>query len=79
MITSFIGNSVIAVNGEENVDLENTQLYKKASKSSLTYDKTILYGPCCLSRLTVFIKVHLIFICSIIAKKNAHFPHDLVF
>ena len=29
--------------------------------------------------LTVFIKVHLVFICSIAAKKNAHFPHDLGF
>ena len=30
------GNSVIAVNGDENVDLENTQFYKKASRPSLT-------------------------------------------
>ena len=30
------GNSVIAVNGDEKVDLENTQLYQKASRSSLT-------------------------------------------
>ena len=29
-------NSVIAVDGDENVDLENTQLYKKASRPSLT-------------------------------------------
>ena len=36
------GNSVIPVNGDESVDLENTQLYKKASTSSLTYVKTIL-------------------------------------
>ena len=31
-------NSVIPVNGDESVDLENTQLYKKASRSSLTYN-----------------------------------------
>ena len=31
------------------------------------------------SQLAIFIKVHLIFICSITAKKNAHFPHDLGF
>ena len=31
-----LGNSVIAVNGDEKVDLENTQLYQKASRSSLT-------------------------------------------
>ena len=31
------GNSVIAVNGDENVDLENNQLYKKASRPSVTY------------------------------------------
>ena len=30
------GNYVIAVNGDEKVDLENTQLYQKASRSSLT-------------------------------------------
>ena len=30
------GNSVIAVNGDENVDLENTELYKKAFRPSLT-------------------------------------------
>ena len=30
------GNSVIAVNSDEKVDLENTQLYQKASRSSLT-------------------------------------------
>ena len=30
------GNSVIAVNGDEKVDSENTQLYQKASRSSLT-------------------------------------------
>ena len=30
------------VNGDESVDLENTQLYKKASRSSFTYVKTIL-------------------------------------
>ena len=30
------GNSVIAVNGDENVDLENTQLHKKVYRSSLT-------------------------------------------
>ena len=30
------GNSVIAVNGDEKVDLENIQLYQKASRSSLT-------------------------------------------
>ena len=29
-------NSVIAVNGDEKIDLENTQLYQKASRSSLT-------------------------------------------
>ena len=28
--------SLIAVNGDEKVDLENTQLYQKASRSSLT-------------------------------------------
>ena len=33
---SISGNSVIAVNGDENVDLENTRLYKKASRPSLT-------------------------------------------
>ena len=27
---------VIAVNGDEKIDLENTQLYQKASRSSLT-------------------------------------------
>ena len=66
------------VNGDDSVDLENTQLYKKPSRSSLTYVKTILQSPCCSSQLTVFIKVHLIFICSITAKKNASFPHDQV-
>ena len=35
-------NSLIPVNGDESVDLENIQLYKKASRSSLTYDKAIL-------------------------------------
>ena len=30
---------MIPVNGDESVDLENTQLYKKASRSSLTYVK----------------------------------------
>ena len=30
------GNSVIAINGDEKVDLENTQLYQKDSRSSLT-------------------------------------------
>ena len=30
------GNSVIPVNGDETVDLENTQLYQKASRSSLS-------------------------------------------
>ena len=30
------GNSVIAVNGDKKVDLENTQLYQKASRPSLT-------------------------------------------
>ena len=34
---------------------------------------------CCSSQLTVFIKIHLIFISSITAKENAHFPHDLGF
>ena len=33
---------MIHVNGDESADLENTQLYKKASRSSLTYVKTIL-------------------------------------
>ena len=31
---------MIAVNGDEKVGLENTQLYQKASRSSLTYQKT---------------------------------------
>ena len=31
-----LGNSVIAVYGDEMLDLENTQLYQKASRSSLT-------------------------------------------
>ena len=75
----ILGNSVIPVNGDESVDLENTQLYKKASISSLTYVETILKNPCCSSQLTVFIKVHLIFIWSIAAKKNVHFPHDFGF
>ena len=35
-IKQYTGNSVIAVNGDEKVDLENTQLYQKASRSSLT-------------------------------------------
>ena len=70
---------MILVNGDESVDLENTQLYKKASRSSLTYVKTILLSACCSSQLTVFIKVDLILICSITAKKNAHFPLDLGF
>ena len=70
---------MIPVNGDESVDLENTQLYKKTSRSSLTYVTTILSSPCSLSQFTVFIKVHLIFICSITAKKNAHFPYDLGF
>ena len=30
------GNSVIAFNGDENVDLENTLLYKKTSRPSFT-------------------------------------------
>ena len=64
---------MIPVNGDESVDLENTQLYKKASRSSFTYVKTILQSPCCSSQLTVFIKVHLVIICSITAKKNALF------
>ena len=33
---------MIAVNGDEKVDLENAQLYQKASRSSLTQVKTIL-------------------------------------
>ena len=41
-LNPFYGNSVIPVNGDESVDLENTQLYKKVSRSSLTYVKTIL-------------------------------------
>ena len=36
------GKFVIAVNGNEKVDLENTHLYQKASWLSLTYVKTIL-------------------------------------
>ena len=70
---------MIAVNGDEKVDLENTHLYQKASRSSLTKVKTILLSACCSSQLAVFIKVDLIFICSITAKKNAHFPHELGF
>ena len=59
---------MIAVDGDKKVDLENTQLYQKASRSSLTYAKTILQSACCSSQLAVFIKVYLIFICSITAK-----------
>ena len=33
---------MIAVNGDENVDLENTQLYKKASRPSLSEVEIIL-------------------------------------
>ena len=38
---------MIAVNGDEKVDLENTQLYQKASRSSLT-------------KLKQFCKVHVV-------------------
>ena len=40
--------------------------------------KAILNCPCCSSQLTVFIKVHLIFIWSI-TEKNAHFTHTSFF
>ena len=70
---------MIAVDGYKKVDLKNTQLYKKASRSSLTEVKTILWSACCLPQLAVSVKVHLIFICSITAKKNVHFPNDLGF
>ena len=36
LLEGNLGNFVIAVNGDEKVDLENTQLYQKASRSSLT-------------------------------------------
>ena len=61
---------MIAVNGDEKVDLENTQLYQKASRSLLTQVKTILHSGCCSSELAVFIKVHLKFIT---AEKNVIF------
>ena len=54
---------MIAVNGDEKVELENIQLCQKASRSSLTQDKTILQSACCSSQLAVFIKVHLLFMC----------------
>ena len=60
---------MIPVNGDESVDLENTQIYKKASRSLLTNVKTNLQSPCCSSQLTAFIKVHPVFTCSITVKK----------
>ena len=70
---------MIAVNGDENVDFENTQLYQKASRSSLSYLKQFCKVHVCSSQLAVYIKVHLMFICSITARKNEHFPYDVGF
>ena len=47
---------MIAVNGDEKVDLENTKLYQKASRSSLTSVKCMLFiTTCCINKSTSYI------------------------
>ena len=75
-----LGNSVIAVNGDENVDLETPNFARKPpGRHSLKLKQFCKVHVVRHNLLYIFLKVHLIFICSITAKKNAHFPHDLGF
>ena len=46
---------MIAVNGDEKVDLENTQVYQKASRPSLTSIKTIIVTTCCIYKSASYI------------------------
>ena len=68
------GNSMIAVNGEEKVDLDFTR--KPPGRHSL---KLKQFCKVRVVRHNLLYLYLFIFICSITAKKNANLPHDLGF